>query len=150
LATDPDDSAVTGLVHGFCTGQGPYAEEREQSVPVERRAVAERKTKTLPGNIAARGPSPECPWRHPVPLTERGIEAAEALEATGKGDAGYRKRRVGQQALGEKQAVGLRQLTGSHPELPLKHPPQMPRRDAKVGSKLRYTAAIEGTPLDAR
>ena len=80
---------------------------------------------------------------------EDGVEAAQALESAGEGDAGYRQGRVHEEPLGEQQAVRLRELHRGHAELPLQGPSEMTLADAQLAGELGHAPAIERARADA-
>ena len=55
-------------------------------------------------------PSPaQCAGVEPVPLAENGVETPETLESAREGDLRHRQWRVREQALGQEEAMGLRE-----------------------------------------
>lgn len=61
----------------------------------------------------------------PIALLEQVVEAPHALEPGGRGHLAYRKVRVGEQALRQKEAAGLQVLHRRHLELALEGPSQV-------------------------
>jgi hypothetical protein len=103
--------------------------------------------------LSHRGGPPQGARAHPVALAEGDVEAAQAFEAAREGDVGHRERGLGEEALGEQQAVGLRELDGRDAKLAPQRPPEVPLAHAQVRGQVRHAPAVQrarGDPLRGR
>jgi len=66
-----------------------------------------------------------------IALLEERVEAAQAAEAAGKGHVGHRQGRIGEQPLGEQQALGLCKFHRRDAELGAEGAPQVPIGNAQ-------------------
>ena len=125
----------------------PAVQESEQRAPVERRAIGERE----PHEVAGGRPclAPEVRRREPVVRAKQGIETPHALEAAGEGNLDDRQARLGEQLLGQQQALRLGQLDRRDAELLFDGAPELPGAQAQVGGQLvQAPTVIQGTRLD--
>ena len=74
-------------------------------------------------------------------MLEQRVKAAQALKPAGKSNLGGRHRGVGQQTLGEQQALRLRKRDRRHAELRFEHAAQMPIRYLELRRDMCKTIA---------
>jgi hypothetical protein len=79
---------------------------------------------------------------------EGDVEAAQALEAAGEGDVDHREAGVGEQALGEQEALRLGELEGGDADLAPQRPPQVTLAHRELGGELRDAVAVQRAGAD--
>ena len=80
---------------------------------------------------------------------KQSVEAAQAGKAARECDVADAKSRIGEQTLGEEQALRLREGDGGNAEFGLDHTPQMAFADAQTGRQIRHAAVGKRAIFDS-
>ena len=143
---EADRPSVAPAVDPFHAGNRPCLEKADQARPVERGLVPEQETK--PDILAgARRPAAQVGRREIVTSPEERVEPAQAREPARQRHVDHAHPCVGEQALGEQQALRLRELDWRHPELFPERAPQMTIAHPEAGRQTLDSPALDEEPI---
>ena len=148
LARQRHGASVDAVVHRFDAGDGALAEKRQQAGPVQRRTVGELKIQAV--LVTAGRQAPQLRGLQPVALAEQRIKAAHAAEPGGQRHFGDRQAGVGEQPLGQQQALGLGVGHRRDAELVTEGAPQVAVADAQLRGQGAEVVVGEAAFVDAR
>ena len=90
----------------------------------------------------------QCGGGHAAALQECGIEAAQAVVSGGQCDVGHRQRGLGQQLLGQQQAMGGVDLPGRRAQAFDEQALQLARAEAELRSKIGHRLLLQEAAVD--
>ena len=113
MFADANGTRVSLAAHALHARNGPCCQKTQHGFPVERRPVRQGQPQGIGLNRLAAEP-PQGTGRQPIMAAKEGIEPAHALEPGRKCDLHHRQLCLGNQPLGQEQAIRLSKFDRRH------------------------------------
>jgi len=145
VAVQANRPAVAAILDRLHAGHGPIGEKRHHAVPVERRLEREPHRQSTIGGEPVGPPTAIAQFcgRGPEHLAHLAVELAQAPEPGGERHLRDRQVGVVQEPASEVGTTGSGQLVGSHAEVVVEQPAQVPRRDRETRSEAGLRALVQ-------